>query len=215
MTVVKLIANILQERLPASPGDVRQLTQRMTIATADGVFSTDPPYYDNVPYADLSDFFYVWLRRCLQQIYPHLLSTVLVPKAEELVADPFRHGGKDEARSILRERAWDAFRADARGKRSAVFPTTIYYAFKQAEEETIDDAARIERFACFHRLGDDACRAWWMRVGRLMALGRCEPRWATRREHGEQRPRFLDCSGLPAATERRGCCVAPRFPGRV
>ena len=56
---------------------------------------TDPPYYDNVPYADLSDFFYVWLRKMLAPLYPNLLGTVLVPKAEELVADPFRQGGKE------------------------------------------------------------------------------------------------------------------------
>ena len=54
--------------------------------------STDPPYYDNVGYADLSDFFYVWLRRSLDEVYPDLMGTVLTPKADELVADPFRHG---------------------------------------------------------------------------------------------------------------------------
>jgi putative DNA methylase len=65
------------------------------------VVCTDPPYYDNVPYADLSDFFYIWLRRILGRIYPDLFSTLLVPKASELVADPFRHGGKTEAQRFF------------------------------------------------------------------------------------------------------------------
>ena len=59
--------------------------------------STDPPYYDNVPYADLSDFFYVWLRRSLKEVFPVELSTLLTPKAQELVADGFRHGGSAKA----------------------------------------------------------------------------------------------------------------------
>ena len=66
--------------------------------------STDPPYYDNVPYADLSDFFYVWLRRSLRPFLPGLFSTMLVPKATELVAEPFRHGGKDAVREVLHRR---------------------------------------------------------------------------------------------------------------
>lgn len=104
------------------------------------VFSTDPPYYDNVPYADLSDFFYVWMRRCLRPIYPELLGTVLVPKAEELIAEPFRHGGKDEARSFFERGMRDVF-ARMREASDPRFPTTIYYAFKQAEgEEGSDDA---------------------------------------------------------------------------
>ena len=59
------------------------------------LISTDPPYYDNIGYSDLSDFFYVWLRRSLRDVYPDLLSTMLVPKAEELVANPYRHEGKE------------------------------------------------------------------------------------------------------------------------
>src|SRR5262249_8493333 len=62
-----------------------------------GLVATDPPYYDNIGYADLSDFFYVWLRRSLADVYPDLMATVLTPKADELVADPFRRGGKEKA----------------------------------------------------------------------------------------------------------------------
>ena len=105
------------------------------------VFSTDPPYYDNVPYADLSDFFYVWMRRCLKPVYPQLLGTVLVPKAEELIAEPFRHGGKEEARLFFERGMRNVF-AGMRETSDPRFPTTIYYAFKQAEgEETTEDAS--------------------------------------------------------------------------
>ncbi len=98
------------------------------------VFSSDPPYYDNVPYADLSDFFYVWLRRCLQPVHPQLLGTVLVPKAEELVADQFRQGGKDKAREFF-ERGMGHVFGKMRETSDAAYPTTIYYAFKQTEDE--------------------------------------------------------------------------------
>ena len=63
--------------------------------------STDPPYYDNIGYADLSDFFYVWLRRSLKSVLPDLFATLAVPKAEELVASPYRHGGNRKGRDIL------------------------------------------------------------------------------------------------------------------
>ena len=66
-----------------------------------GIFSTDPPYFDNVGYADLSDFFYVWLRRALRLVFPDLFATLAVPKAEELVATPYRHGSKDAAESFF------------------------------------------------------------------------------------------------------------------
>ncbi len=107
------------------------------------VFSTDPPYYDNVPYADLSDFFYVWLRRCLQSVYPQLLGTVLVPKADELVADQFRQGGKDQAR-IFFERGMGRVFKRMRETSDPAFPTTIYYAFKQTEDDEDKDAESDE-----------------------------------------------------------------------
>jgi len=98
------------------------------------VISTDPPYYDNIGYSDLSDFFYVWLRRMLRGVYPGLLSTMLVPKAEELVANPYRHNGRDGARKFFE----DGFRAvftRARESALADFPITVYYAFKQSESD--------------------------------------------------------------------------------
>ena len=65
------------------------------------VVSTDPPYYDNIGYADLSDFFYVWLRRSMRPVFPDLFATLAVPKAEELVATPYRHGSKEKAEAFF------------------------------------------------------------------------------------------------------------------
>ncbi len=96
------------------------------------VISTDPPYYDNISYADLSDFFYVWLRRSLRPVYPKLFRTMLVPKASELIASPYRHGGKEQAEAFFLEGMTRAIRAMARAT-PADTPVTIYYAFKQAE----------------------------------------------------------------------------------
>jgi putative DNA methylase len=96
--------------------------------------STDPPYYDNVPYADLSDFFYVWLRRSLREIYPELLSTMLVPKAEELVANSVRQDGKDGAKRFF-EAGFRRVFARTRETALADFPITVYYAFKQSDAD--------------------------------------------------------------------------------
>lgn len=96
------------------------------------VISTDPPYYDNIGYADLSDFFYVWLRRALRPIYPDLFTTMAVPKVEELVATPYRHGSKSEAESFFLNGMTEAMHRLAEQANPA-FPTTIYYAFKQSD----------------------------------------------------------------------------------
>ena len=100
----------------------------------DKVVSTDPPYYDNIGYADLSDFFYVWLRRSLRSVFPMLFSTIAVPKAEELIATPYRHGSKLEAEVFFLDGMTTAMRRLAELSHAA-FPVTIYYAFKQAETE--------------------------------------------------------------------------------
>ena len=129
--VVRVLSN-----LPAQGvGEVRQLSaSRLNDWNASVVVSTDPPYYDNVPYADLSDFFYVWLRRMLQKTHPEFLRTLLVPKSEELVADPFRQGGKEAARLFFEKGMREVF-DHIRVICDASVPTTIYYAFKQAENE--------------------------------------------------------------------------------
>ena len=96
------------------------------------IISTDPPYYDNIGYADLSDFFYVWLRRSMRSIFPDLFATVAVPKAEELVATPHRHGGKEEAEAFFLHGMTQALHCLCEQGHPA-FPVTIYYAFKQSE----------------------------------------------------------------------------------
>ena len=96
------------------------------------LISTDPPYYDNIAYADLSDFFYVWLRRTLTPVFQELFATLAVPKAEELVASPHRHDGKQAAESFFLEGMTAALRRVAEQANSEL-PITVYYAFKQAE----------------------------------------------------------------------------------
>ena len=98
----------------------------------DYVISTDPPYYDNVPYADLSDFFYVWLRRALLDHYPDLFETVLVPKGDELVADHQRHKGRDQADEFFLAGMSNVMSHMADQSRIDI-PTAIYYAFRQGE----------------------------------------------------------------------------------
>jgi putative DNA methylase len=97
--------------------------------------STDPPYYDNIGYADLSDFFYIWLRRALRSFLPGLFSTIAVPKAEELVATPYRHGTKEKAEEFFLDgmtKAMSSLTAQAHPEG----PITIYYAFKQSETDS-------------------------------------------------------------------------------
>ena len=100
------------------------------------IITTDPPYYDNVGYADLSDFFYVWLRRTLKGVYPSLLSTMLTPKAQELIASSYRHeGSKDKAARFFEDGLGTAI-GKWREHGHADYPTTIFYAFKQAETDS-------------------------------------------------------------------------------
>lgn len=96
------------------------------------VISTDPPYYDNIGYADLSDFFYVWMRRSLRDIFPPLFETIAVPKTEELVATPYRHGGKEQAEIFFMDGMTRAIHNMAVQSHPS-FPVAIYYAFKQSE----------------------------------------------------------------------------------
>lgn len=98
------------------------------------IVSTDPPYYDNIGYADLSDFFYIWMRRILRNVFPSLYATMSVPKEEELVATPYRHGGKEAAETFFLHGMTEAIRNLAMQAHPA-FPVTIYYAFKQSETQ--------------------------------------------------------------------------------
>ena len=100
------------------------------------IISTDPPYYDNIGYADLSDFFYVWLRRSLKGVYPELLSTMLTPKAEEMIASPYRHKGSKAKAAAFFEKGLGSAIGQWRENGHSEYPTTIFYAFKQTETTT-------------------------------------------------------------------------------
>ena len=108
--------------------------------TLDKIVSTDPPYYDNIGYADLSDFFYVWLRRSLRPTFPDLFATLAVPKVEELVATPYRHGSKDRAEAFFLDGMTHAMQRLA-DQAHLGFPVTIYYAFKQSENRGYGEIA--------------------------------------------------------------------------
>ena len=119
--------------LPAvGRGSAIQADARSPAQTGLRLASTDPPYYDNIGYADLSDFFYVWLRRSLRSTFPDLFATMMVPKAEELVATAHRHGSRAQAEAFFMNGMTQALERLARQAHPG-FPTTIYYAFKQAE----------------------------------------------------------------------------------
>ena len=125
--------------LNSKQGTVRQFDAQSDNGMRGIMVSTDPPYYDNIGYADLSDFFYVWLRQSLRGTYPKLFSTMLVPKHEELVATPYRENrGKRGARDFFEEGMFSTFKKVYEYAREDV-PVTIYYAFKQSETETAND----------------------------------------------------------------------------
>lgn len=121
-------------------GTVRQFDAQSDNGMRNIMVSTDPPYYDNIGYADLSDFFYVWLRRSLRRTYPKLFGTMLVPKHEELVATPYRENrGKEGAKEFFEQGMFQTFRQVYEYAREDV-PVTIYYAFKQSETEKVNDS---------------------------------------------------------------------------
>lgn len=171
---VEWIAEVV-ERLPA--GGVGQARQLSADARdyAGLVVSTDPPYYDNIGYSDLSDFFYVWLRRCLQGIHPSLVSTMLTPKAEELVANPYRHDGKDKAARFFIDGFNTVFHRICRGANPDV-PMTVYYAYKQQ-----DNGEDGKTSTGWHTLLDGLIGAGWEvtatwpvrseRSGRMLSVG--------------------------------------------
>jgi putative DNA methylase len=135
-SVCEVIERQFSSTLLGSAAQIDAVKQTIT----DKLVSTDPPYYDNVGYADLSDFFYVWLRRMLKPVFPHLFATLAVPKAEELVATPYRHGTREKAEAFFLKGMTQAMHRLA-GQSHPAFPVTIYYAFKQSEANGVDGVA--------------------------------------------------------------------------
>ena len=126
--------DLLPDARPTYTGCAVQADAARQTVARQALVSTDPPYYDNIGYADLSDYFYVWLRRSLKSVLPELFSTLAVPKAEELVATPYRHGNKEAAESFFLEGMTQAMGRLSEQAHSG-FPVTIYYAFKQSEKK--------------------------------------------------------------------------------
>ena len=135
-------------------GVAKQLDARESIKQPGIAISTDPPYYDNIGYADLSDFFYVWLRRSLEPIDPSLVRELATPKTDELIATPYRHGGsKEKAKEFFETGLRQVFSGFAKNQADGI-PISIFYAFKQTEnEEDDDDEAETK--------GDSAVSTGW------------------------------------------------------
>ena len=131
----------LEHAIASGEALVKQLDATADAAYCGEIISTDPPYYDNIGYADLSDFFYVWLRRSLNEVYPKLLSTMLTPKAEELIASPYRHNGSRQKAAEFFETGLGSAIGKWRKHGNPDFPTTIFYAFKQAETDSSGTAS--------------------------------------------------------------------------
>ena len=128
----KTISNAL-----SNPAQVFQADAQVQNISISKVISTDPPYYDNISYADLSDYFYVWQRNSLRSIFPELFATLAVPKVQELIATPYRHGSKNKAETFFLKGMTEAMRRLAEQAHPS-FPVTIYYAFKQSENNGAD-----------------------------------------------------------------------------
>lgn len=130
------VVRCVRELPTASDAEVGQYDAQSDCGLRNIMVSTDPPYYDNIGYADLSDFFYVWMRQSLKDTYPKLFSTMMVPKAEELIATPYRHNGSTaEAKTFFEDGMLATCKQIYKYAREDV-PVTIYYAYKQSDTDT-------------------------------------------------------------------------------
>lgn len=173
-TCTKAIADAVEQAPATSAATISQAAAQNIDAAPSTLISTDPPYYDNVGYADLSDFFYVLLRRSLYSIHSELFRRVLTPKQEELVATPYRHGGSDEAEHFFMLGMSAVLSAIAQS--DSTQPTTIYYAFKQAEAKSdgVTSAGWASFLQAVFNAGLIVDGTWPIRsesAGRLVAQG--------------------------------------------
>ena len=162
--------------LPASsPGSIRQVSASDIIYSPNTVISTDPPYYDNIGYADLSDFFFCWMKPLIRPVYPDLFGVLATPKSEELVATPYRHGGKEAAESFFLDGMSKAIAGMAR-RTSPDYPATIFYAFKQSEieQEGVSSTGWATFLQAVIEAGYAVVGTWPVRTespGRIIATG--------------------------------------------
>lgn len=163
---------------PSIPyGYAKQFDAQSDNGMHDIAISTDPPYYDNIGYADLSDYFYIWMRQSLKETYPKLFRTLLVPKAEELVATPYRfEGSMEKARDFFEDGMFNTCCQLYQYAREDV-PVTIYYAFKQSEndeDETTASTGWETMLSAIIRAGFAITGTWPMRTekpGRTISNG--------------------------------------------
>lgn len=157
------------EELPASTlGKAEQLDAQTDCRLRNLMVSTDPPYYDNIGYADLSDFFYIWMRQSLRDIYPDLFSTMLVPKVEELVATPYRHeGSKEKAKKFFEDGMLKTCKQIYKYTINDI-PVTIYYAYKQSDnnENGKSSSGWETMLSAIVRAGFSITGTWPMRTER-------------------------------------------------
>lgn len=134
-TILRTVSAVIEHQRATTPGEILQIdAPKNGYPVRPCVVNCDPPYYDNIPYADLSDYFYVWMRRSLRSVWPDLFRTLSTPKSRELVADVKRHLGRENAEAFFMEGMSEAL-ASMRGASSDAEPTVIYYAFKQSEAD--------------------------------------------------------------------------------
>ena len=165
--IVSGIEKTLQNLPSSRAGHTAQADARVGTTRADEVvISTDPPYYDNIGYADLSDFFYTWLRPMLETVFPSLFATLAVPKTEELVATPYRHDGAENAEVFFLDGMTKAMQ-QLSARCHPAFPVSIYYAFKQSETKDTGGTISTGWETFLDAVGDaglDIQRTWPMRT---------------------------------------------------
>ena len=152
---VEWVSKAIGKTPAKSAGEVKQINA-MSRDYAGLIVSTDPPYYDNIGYSDLSDFFYVWLRKLLRTIHPSVVGTMLTPKADELVANPYRYDGKQGAEKFFIEGFNSVFRHIREDDANPGVPMTVYYAYKQQ-----DSAKDGTSSTGWHTLLDGLIQSGW------------------------------------------------------
>lgn len=166
---------VVENFVPSGGGIERQHDAQTVDYPAKTVISTDPPYYDNIGYADLSDFFFTWMKPAIRPVYPDLFGVMATPKSEELVATPYRHGGKDAAETFFMSGMSSAI-ANMATQSSSDYPATIYYAFKQSEisQEGISSTGWATFLQSVVKAGYAVVGTWPMRTemaNRMIASG--------------------------------------------
>jgi putative DNA methylase len=172
---VEWVFKALSELPAIGSGSVKQSDARFAILPQASCLSTDPPYYDNIGYADLSDYFYVWLKRSVGDIYPEVFSTIAVPKSDELVAMPHRHKNRRAAEDYFLKGMSEAF-SNIATQLNGFFPSTVYYAFKQSEvsEEGLTSSGWATFLEAIISSGLSVVGTWPVRterVGRTISVG--------------------------------------------